>query len=145
MSNDLIKQRNWLQRNWKWALPTTVVAFLSATLFFSLTSGHLGDFGHAYSDPQLFGGAIIKVQENEKATVVLGEILPVDRMAILEGDVKYTNQNKNVQFSVRIKGANGKAIMDVEAERSNDIWEYKKITIRIKNPPEKRQTISVLE
>jgi len=69
----------------------------------------------------------------------------VSKMAILEGDVNYTNQNRNVQFTVRVEGKNGKALMDGIAERINDSWDYKKITIRVKNPPEKRQTINVLE
>ncbi len=145
MNNDLIKQQSWFQRNWKWVLPTTIIAILSAILFFSLTSEHLGDFGQAYADPELFEGAIVKVRENEKAKVALGDIKHVDKIAILEGDVKYTTQNTKVQFSIRINGANGKAIMDVKAERTNGIWEYKKITIRVKNPPVKRQTISILE
>src|SRR5690606_27097276 len=145
MENELIHQKNWFQRNWKWALPISILAILCATLFFSLTGEHLGDFGKAYSDPQLFQGAMEKAQENEEVKRVLGEIEPVSKMAILEGDVNYTNQNRNVQFTVRVEGKNGKALMDGIAERINDSWDYKKITIRVKNPPEKRQTINVLE
>lgn len=145
MENELIHQKNWFQRNWQWALPIAIVAILSATLFFSLTARHLGDFGKAYSEPQLFQGALEKAQENAEVKTVLGELEPVSKIAILEGDVNYSNQNRNVQFTVRVEGKNGKALMDGIAERTNDSWEYKKITIRIKNPPEKRQTINVLE
>src|SRR5690606_9200883 len=145
MENELIHQKNWFQRNWKWVLPISIVAILSATFFFSLIGEHLGDFGQAYNDSDLFEGALLKVQENEEVTFALGEIEPVSKMAILEGDVNYTNQNRNVQFTVRVEGKNGKALMDGIAERINDSWDYKKITIRVKNPPEKRQTINVLE
>jgi len=145
MDNDLIHQKTWFQRNWKWVLPIAIFAILAATLFFSLMAGHLGDFGKAYSEPQLFQGALEKAQENEEVKIAVGEIEPVSKMAILEGEVNYTNQNRNVQFTVRVEGKNGKAFMDGFAERSNDSWEYKKITIRIKNPPEKRQTIDILE
>lgn len=53
MENDLIYQKSWLQRNWKWALPLLIVVILASTLFFSLTAGHLNDFGKAYADPKL--------------------------------------------------------------------------------------------
>jgi hypothetical protein len=145
MENDLIHQKNWFQRNWKWALPISIVAILAAILFFSLTAGHLGDFGKAYSEPQLFQGALEKAQENEEVKIALGEIEPVSKMAILEGDVNYSDQNRNVKFTVRVEGKNGKALMDGIAERTNNSWEYKAITIRIKNPPEKRQIIEVLK
>ncbi len=144
MENDLIKQNSWFQRNWKLVLPISIVAILGTTLFFSLTAGHLGDFGKAYSEPQLFQGALNKAKENEEVKV-LGEIEPVSKMAILEGDVNYTNQGNSVQFTVRIEGKNGKAFMDVIAERVTDSWKYKKITIRIKYPPEKKQTIEILK
>lgn len=145
MENDLIHQKNWFHRNWKWALPIAIVAILSIILFFSLTGGHLGDFGKAYSNPQLFQGALEKAQENEEVKIALGVIEPVSKMAILEGDVNYSDQNRNVQFTVRVEGNNGKAFMDGIAERTNDSWEYKMIIIRIKNPPENRQTIEVLK
>lgn len=64
-------------------------------------------------------------------------------MAVLEGDVEYTNQNNNAHFTVRIEGNKGKAKLEGIAMRNNGTWEYKKLTVRIKNPPEKRQTIVV--
>lgn len=145
MSNDLIKPKSWLKRNWKLWLPITILSVLAATLFFSQTSGHLGNFVQAYSDPKLYEDAVAKAQQNEEVTATLGEIEPLSKMAILEGDVEYTNQNKNVRFAVRIVGKLGKARMDVEAMRVNDSWEYKTITVRIKNPQGKIQSISVLE
>lgn len=143
MTNDLIHQKNWFQRNWKWALPVSVVAILAVTLFFSLTAGHLDDFGKAYAEPQLYDGAVEIAQQNSTVNELLGKIEPVTKMAILEGDIDYTNQNKNVHFSVRIESKEGKARMSVDAERNSDFWEYRKIIIRIKNPSEKRQTILV--
>lgn len=142
MSNDLIKHKSWLQLHWKWMLPTSVIFILAFILLLSLTSGHLDDYGQAYSDPRLFEGALEKAKQNEDVKIALGNIASVSKMAILEGDVTYTNQNRNVQFTVKIEGIKGKASMDVIAERK-DIWVYKKITIRIKNPPDRRQIIMV--
>jgi len=38
----------------------------------------------------------------------------------------------------------GKAKMDIIAERLNDAWQYKTITIRIKSPPSIKQTIQII-
>lgn len=145
MNNEIIQQKNWAQRNWRWALSFVIILVLGVILLFSLTGDHLGDFGQAYADPQLFQGAVDKAQENEAVTNLLGNLEPIDKMAILEGDVGYSNQNKNVSFSVRLKGSNGKAQMSAEAIRKNDLWEYKKITIRIKDSSKNKQTIEVIQ
>jgi hypothetical protein len=34
--------------------------------------------------------------------------------------------------------------MDITADRINNEWNYNKINIRIKNPPEKKQTIELI-
>ncbi|WP_026451942.1 cytochrome c oxidase assembly factor Coa1 family protein [Aequorivita capsosiphonis] len=143
MSNELVKQNNWFQRHWKWMLPLVVVGILTATLFASLTAGHLGDFGKAYAEPQLFKGALDLAQQNREVTELLGQLEPVGNMAILEGDIEYTHESNHVNLSVRVTGTKGKANMQVIANRINDSWEYQKVSIRVKNPPEKRQTIMV--
>lgn len=143
MSNDLVKQKNWLQHSWKWMLPLVIISILTFTLFFSMTAGHLGDFTKAYAEPQLFEGAKDIAQQNKKVTELLGKLEPVEKMAILEGDIEYSDENNHVTLSVKIIGATGKATMDVIANLINDAWEYQKIAIRIKNPPKKRQTIRV--
>lgn len=143
MSNEILKQENWFQRNWKWTLPLVVIVILTFTLFFSLIAGHLGDFGKAYAEPQLYDGALEIAQENKDVTELLGQLEPVGKMAILEGDIEYTDESNHVYLSVRVTGTKGKANMSVIANRINDSWEYQKISIRIKNPPEIRQSIDV--
>ena len=73
---------------------------------------------------------------NQRAKEILGEIEPIGKLAILEGDAKYTNDNRSVEITVRIEGnkANGK--MDISAYKKGTEWQYKKITIRIKQPKE---------
>lgn len=143
MSNELVKQKNWLQRSWKWMLPLVVVCFLTFTLFLSMTAGHLGDFGKAYAEPHLYQGAVEIAQKNKEVTALLGKLEPVGKIAILEGDIDYSDDNSHVELSVRVVGATGKATMYAIANRINNVWEYKEITIQIKNPPENRQKIKV--
>lgn len=143
MNNELINKKDWLQRNWKWALTLIVIAFLSLALFLSQTSEHISDFGKAYFEPELYEGALKLAQQNEQVTELLGQLEPVGKMAILEGDIEFTNKNNHVDLSVRIAGTEGKANLSATAYRIKNNWEYEKITIRIKNPSEKRQNIIV--
>lgn len=145
MNNEILPHKNWAQRNWRWALLFIVVLVLAISLLFSLTGDHLGDFGQAYADPQLFQGAVDKSQENKEVIYLLGNLKPIDKLAILEGDVEYSNQNKNVSFSVRVKGTKGKAQMSAKAIRNRDAWEYTKITIRVKDSFKNKNVIEVMQ
>lgn len=138
MDNELIATTTWWKVNWKWLVPTCVFLFTIAATLLATTNidGTVTDFAKAYSDNSLYTKAIEKVKTNQRAKEVLGEIEPIGKLAILEGDTKYTNDNKSVEITVRIEGnkANGK--MDVSAYKKGTEWQYKKITIRIKQPKE---------
>lgn len=143
MSNELIERKKWFQRNGKLLLSLVVIAVLTFTLFISFMFGHLGDLGKAYAEPQLYNGALKLAQQNKQVIELLGQLESIGKIAILEGNVEYNNDNSQVDLSVRVIGSKGKANMHVIANRINKAWEYKKISIRIKNPPEKRGIITV--
>ncbi|PKD17303.1 hypothetical protein APR41_18570 [Salegentibacter salinarum] len=140
MNNDLLQQKSWWNRNWKWVLPIFGIIFISIAVFFSSNmDGVAADLAQAYADTELYNNALVKVKTDQKAKVLLGDIEPIDKMAILEGHVEYSSDNKSVYSSVRIVGTKGKANMDISADRINNKWKYNEISIRIKNPPEKKQ------
>ena len=143
MRNELIKRKKWFQRNGKLLLSLVVIVVLIFTVFISLTFGHLGDLGKAYAEPQLYNGALKLAQQNMEVIDLLGQLESIGKIAILEGNVEYNNENSQVDLSVIVVGSKGKATMQVIANRINKAWEYKKITIRIKNPREKRGIIIV--
>lgn len=143
MNHDYSNMKTWLQRNWKWILILGMTLSLGLSLLISLTGKHLGDFGKAYTEPQLYEGAVKIAQTNKQVTSLLGELQPVTKMAILEGDIDYTDKNSEVNFSVRIRGTNGKAKMSAKARRMAHGWEYEKISLRIISPSEKSQILEV--
>ncbi|WP_282074110.1 cytochrome c oxidase assembly factor Coa1 family protein [Polaribacter atrinae] len=145
MNNELIEQKSWWKQNWKWLVPVSGIIMFSLVVFF--TSGMNGiatNLAQAYTDTELYQNALEKAQSDEKVTELLGEIEPIDNLAILEGQVQYSNNNKTVNSSIRIIGAKGKARIDITADRINNEWNYKKINVRIKNPPELKQTIEIV-
>jgi hypothetical protein len=143
MDNELIVNKNWWNSNWKWFLPTSLILFLLLFGFIlsSTIDGSITDIAQAYSDNSLYEKAIEKAKTNKRVLEVLGEIEPIDKLAIFEGDAIYSNNNNSVALSIRIKGNKGKGKMDVLAEKNGTVWEYKKINIRIKDPKEEIQIL----
>jgi hypothetical protein len=143
MDNELIVEKSWWERNWKWFLPTSIVliSLVLGILFTSAIDGNLTDIAQAYSEQSLYEKAIEKAKTNTRVLEVMGTIEPIDQLAILEGNVMYSNNNKAVAVSVRIKGTKGKGKMDIAAVKNGKGWEYKKISIRIKDPKEEIQIL----
>ena len=145
MNNKLIEQKSWWGCNWKWLVPISGIILILIAMFFSSgMDGIATDLVQAYADTELYENALEKVKSDERVTELLGEIKPIDKLAILEGFLEYSNDNKTVNSSIRIVGDKGKAGLDISADKLNDEWNYTKINVRIKNPPEKKQTIEIV-
>jgi hypothetical protein len=115
---------------WVWIGILIVVIGGSIYLFSSSgMTGHTMDFAQAYLDKSLYENAIEKTKNNEKVKEIFGELEPIDKLAILEGDVVYSNDNKTVKMSVRIKGSKEKGTMHILANKENKNWKYEKINI----------------
>ncbi len=141
----MLPNSSWSQKYWRSLLLLSGIFLLTVGFFFSTGSDKIvGDFTKAYVDTELTENALELAQQNERVAIVLGTLQPIDRMAILEGEVNYKNENKNVDLHVRIKGSKAKGVMDIEAYRKGDEWVYHAIRVRIKNPPEKKETILVI-
>lgn len=65
-------------------------------------------------------------------------------MTILNGSVNYSEDNNLVNSTIKITCQKGKAMLDISANRNNETWDYKIITVRIKSPLEKKETIEIL-
>ncbi|PXY38667.1 hypothetical protein DMB65_21765 [Flavobacterium cheongpyeongense] len=143
MDNELIVEKSWWGKNWKWFLPTLTLIFsLLFWLILSLSiDGNVTDIAQAYSDNSLYEKAIEKAKTNQRVLEAIGEIEPIDKLAILEGNAIYSNNNNSVELSVRIKGSKGKGKMDISADKNGTEWKYKKISIRIKEPKEEIQIL----
>lgn len=143
--NKTRSNRSWSQKYWRSLLLLGGIFLLTVGFFFSTGSNKIiGDLTKAYIDKELTENALELAQQNERVTQLLGTLEPLDNMAILEGEVNYKNENKDVDLHVRVKGQKAKGIMDIEAYRKGDKWVYRTIELRIKNPPQNKETISVI-
>ncbi|MFD2917985.1 cytochrome c oxidase assembly factor Coa1 family protein [Psychroserpens luteus] len=144
MDNIIIQNKNWWQRNWKWLIPSTVIMFGLLMFLFSGLGGAATDISKAYAEKDLYNNAFEKVKANDKASKVLGELQPIDNLAILEGSVNYSNDNKTIKSSIRIVGSKARGKLDIIADKVDDVWGYKLINVRVKQPKDQKQTIAIL-
>ena len=142
MNNELIPEKNWFTRNWKWLVPTFLFLILCGAISTFISIENTTDVIQAYSDNSLYEKAIEKAKTNERVIEVIGEIEQIDKLAILEGTAIYSNNNNSIETSIRIKGTKGKGKMDIVADKKGTEWIYNKINIRIKNPKEEIQILN---
>ena len=137
MNNDLVEKEDWLKRNWKWSVPATILfIFILGLLLTSNSPENLTDIIKTYNDNALYEKAIEKANSDKRILQTLGIIQPIDKLAILEGNTVYSNNNNSVLLSIRIKGTKGNGKLDISANKIGTVWKYKKIVVRNKNTKE---------
>lgn len=137
MENDLIAEKSWFKKNWIWiSLAVFLTVFIFVVLFNSNSKNGLSDTVTALKEEALYEKAVDLANNDATVLKTIGKIAPIDKLAILEGNATYAQNNTFVTLSVRVKGAKKQAKAEVQATKKGVEWQYKKITIRTKNPKE---------
>ncbi|MEO9512597.1 MAG: cytochrome c oxidase assembly factor Coa1 family protein [Flavobacteriaceae bacterium] len=145
---DLIEQKSWFKRNWKWFLPSIIVLSLVLGLLFSTKlGGNIVGMAKVYLESSVCDNALEIAKKNKRVIQLLGELQPLNKLAILEGSHKYSNDYNTLDITVKVTGSEKKikSKMDISADKNGDEWVYKTINIRIKSPEHLKQTIEVIE
>lgn len=134
MDNELIAQKSWLQKN---RIKLIISCFI-ATLIFSLllnsnSKNGITDSITALKENSLYEKAIDLANSNSAVLETIGKIDSIDKLAILEGNTSYTNNNNAVVISARINGIKKQGKIEIHATKNGSEWIYKKIAIRTKN------------
>lgn len=133
MNNELIEHPSWWKRNWKWVVPVggclTIIILFIALLgvgIFGVTKMFTG------SEPYTF--ALEQATNNEQVIELLGQ--PVETNGIMQGSINFSNNDGDADFSIPIKGPNGKGAIYVVGEKRNDTWSYTELEVRIEKNSE---------
>ena len=122
----------------------SLLLLIPVIIFFSLTGDATFRYGAVYLQPQLINDAIEIANKDPEVKSEFGEIAPTDIFRLLEGEVYYPQSTSQVKLTIGLRNTlDKKAKLDIVASKKNEIWEYHKITVRIKKPEKKR--IIVLE
>ncbi len=134
-----------MKKGLKLSIPILVIL---AVLYYLFSSSGMGkvvtDLTQAYADPELYNNAIEKANSNKEVIESIGEIKPIDKMTILNGEVKFSDDDQIIHSTVKITGSTRNGKLDLTAERDKESWRYQKISIRIKDSEEKNKTIVIL-
>ena len=134
-----------MRRSLKWIIPIIVVLAIVFYLFSSSEMGKVAtDLTQAYADQELYKNAIEKANSDQRVLNEIGEIQPIDKMTILNGEVNFSNDNQIVNSTIKVEGSKGNGKLDLTAERENESWRYEKINIRIKDSEKKKKTIEIM-
>lgn len=130
MDNDIIEEKSFWTKKWFWFTGIITVGFIMLAI--SNFGGDILNFGQAYADPLLYQNAIDKANKNVKVIQNFGKLEQIDKLAILEGNTIYSNDNKSIATTIRVSGEKEKGKMDILADRIGNTWKYKSIKIRNK-------------
>ena len=128
--NELMPQKGWWGRNWKWAIPTFgcggfIVVFIAifGVAIFGATS--------FMSKSQPYQEALTLAKSNPETIAILGE--PIETNGIMQGSLNIENGQGDITVNIPIKGPKGEASVFVVGEKRGDIWTYSEMEVRFKN------------
>ena len=134
-----------MSKSLKWLIPIVVFIGIVFYLFSSSGMGKVAtDLTQAYADPELYNNAIEKANSDQRILENIGEIQPIDKMSILNGEVNFSDDNQKVNSTIKVIGSKGNGKLDLTAERENESWRYEKINVRIKDSAKKKKTIEII-
>ena len=135
-----------MRKHLKWIIPVIVVLAIVMYLFSASGMGKVAtDITQAYADEDLYKNAIEKANYDQEVISTIGKIKPIDKMAIFNGEVVYSDNNQIVNSTIKISGEKGKAKLDITAKREQEAWEYEKINLRIQDPENNKKTIEIIK
>ena len=65
-------------------------------------------------------------------------------MTILNGEVRFYENDQKVTSTVKVRGTKDKAKLDLSAHRNGDVWIYDILRLRIDKPDENVQSIEII-
>ncbi|MNK53032.1 Cytochrome oxidase complex assembly protein 1 [compost metagenome] len=131
-SNELIQRKSWLNRNWKWLIPSGCLTLL--ILFGLFIGGIFYEVTSIIKDSDAYKESMTAVQNNKLVVEKLGS--PIETDGMVSGNVTSTNDVRTCDVQVPIKGPKGKGTLFVVGEKRGK-WKYSEMSVYIENTDEK--------
>ena len=127
----LVPQRGWWSRNWKWVVPTGCLGMLLScgclgALLFGLTWQTLRGTG-------VFVEAVAQAKQSPEVRQALGE--PIEAGMMLQGTIQSHNDRGSARFSVPLKGSKAEGTLHVEAYKNGDDWKFTTLEVEVPGRP----------
>ena len=92
---DKIIFKRWFVRNWKWMIPLIGIIALIIVVFSSPVGSEIKGIAAVYTESSVYKNALDKANINEEVIEKLGVLNEIDFLAIVEGSIKYSNNNNS--------------------------------------------------
>jgi hypothetical protein len=121
------QEKNWWQRNWKWALPSGCLTII--VLFAACITGFVFLVFGVMKSSDVYKEAMAKVQASQAAVDALGS--PIEAGLVVSGSVNTSGPSGSAQLSIPLSGPKGKGTLTLEARKRMDAWEFSAFTLKI--------------
>jgi hypothetical protein len=136
---EVIQEKSWFQRNWKWFVPTVGCGTIILLFVFGVV-GLVFGVKKFISESTPAKYAMEKAIESQPVIKALGE--PIEQNGIASGELNFNNSNGDADLAIPIEGPNGKATIYVVATRTDGEWLYSDLYVWIQG---KSETINLLD
>lgn len=120
-------RKDWMQRNWKWALPLgCFTAFLLVAGFFLGLS--MLAFGMLRQSAP-YTQALERVQSHPGAVEALGD--PIEAGWRVKGSVNLTNDAGDAKFAIPVTGSKESGTLYVEATKQAGTWTFDRLELQL--------------
>lgn len=128
VNNELVPQKSWWKRNWKWVVPvggclTLIIGVivLFASIYFGVTNAMEGSQPYSY--------AFELINTDEELLEVLGS--PIKKDGMVKGNINWNNGNKSAKMTIPIAGPKNSGTLFVDATGKGDTWNYHEIRVEV--------------
>lgn len=128
MNNELVPQKSWWKRNWKWVIPvggclTLIIGVivLFSSIYFGVTNMMEGSQPYEY--------AFELINNDEELVDVLGS--PIEKDGMIQGTINWTNGSKSAKMKIPISGPKNSGILYIDASGEGDEWVYHEIRVEV--------------
>ena len=138
-----IKQKNWFQRNWAWAVPVGGCGcgcLVLILLFISGIGATVFGVSKAFNKSTPVKYATELAYNNLNVIENLGDA--IEKHGFPSGTVSLNNDDGEIDFSIPIKGTKGAGDIIVKGIKTNGKWVYEDLYVLIK---ETQEQINLLE
>ncbi|MDR2871133.1 MAG: cytochrome c oxidase assembly factor 1 family protein [Xanthomonadaceae bacterium] len=119
---------SWWRRNWKWAVPVTLIAAIVLLCGgpFALI---FGGISRAMQSSEPYQHTLAQAQANPEVIAALGE--PIEPGLFVGGNIAVNGPTGDANLSIPLKGPRGRATAYVEARKSAGRWHYRTLVIQV--------------
>jgi len=133
LTDSLPPRKNWFARNWKWFVPTIILAVL--LLFAAFVGGVFALGFGAMKSSEPYQHAMDVVSHDPRAVHALGN--PVRSKWYLSGSVNVTLDDGNASLAIPLVGKSRNGTLSVVAKTSASRWSYDTLELEVEGQTER--------